>query len=273
MECQRSPGPIRLTDQALVAVTLARQHAAVAGRVATVADLVLGLSQEPDGSAGRVLRQRESAVVALARHPLPPRLAPLDVALSWAADDAVPRPACTLDLLAAAVEAGGAELADVLDTVGLPASDLLPEGREADGGSHERQYPGTETVGFDPRGGSAAPLTLDAALAVARTRAVAGGAVALLLAVAHGPQAEEPGQRPLPGREEVAEALGRVRARGEPERAGTRWDPGLAAVLHAARVWRGEGRVSAADLVRAAVLAGGEGPGAVLDEADASRSR
>lgn len=266
-----------LTDQGALAVALARARAAAADRPAQVVDLLVGLAEEPDGVAGRLLAGRVSAVVALSAHPPPPRLAPLDVAVSWAAAEAAPRPAGTGDLLDAALQVGGAELADVLDAVGLSATDVQPPGdmdwgwndprwgRLLDVWSQEgRPGPASETLGLRPPTDPDPGLTPEAARAVAVTRAIAGGAVDLLLAVAastgHVPDA-------IPGDPVVTiAALVALLERGARERAGGDWDRGLEAVLDAARTFRGTAPVSADDLVRAAAVAGGVGPAAVLEE-------
>lgn len=246
---ERQPVPATLTDQAVVAIAVARATAAAAGRDPTVADLLLGLAAEPDGVAGRLLRRRESALAALGDRPLPPRLAPLAVARDWAVADARPRPAWTRDLLSAAVEAGGAELADLLAAVGVDRAEVTPWAGLG----------GNETVGLQAPGAGPPGLTLAASRVVARVRARAGGALDLVIALAEDPAA--PPGLPDP------ETLAAVRA--GLERGGTdgRWDAGLDAVLDAARRWRGGQDVDTADLVAAATVAGGEGPGRLLDEA------
>lgn len=270
----------QLTDQAVVAVALARSRASAAGRSASVVDLLIGLAEEPDGVAGRTLGERVSAVVALAAHPLPPRLAPLDVAVSWALAEAAPRPGGTGDLLDAALQVGGAELADILDAVEL-GTDGCSSGRttvavergdrelaqaerdllllaEADGAA-------SETVGLRPPTDPDRTLSQEAALAVARTRAMAAGAVGLLLAAAGGSRHDDPDHL-LPAPEDLLAALAALARRGAPERTGEGWDLGVDTVLRAARTWRAPEPATTHDLVRAAEVAGGAGPAALLEE-------
>lgn len=184
-----------LTDQALVAVAVGHAHARAAVRTPTVADLLLGLAQEADGAAGQFLRTSEGPLTALAMRSLPPRLAPLDVARTWAVADRTPLPVWTVDLLAAVVEAGGTELRDLL----LAMAD-------------------------DPAVDVALPALGELAAAWARVAPAAGGL-------------------------------------------GAPWDAGLDAVVHAATTWCAGRRVEPADLVAAAVVAGGEGPGRLLEAA------
>lgn len=232
MECQRRS--LRLTDQALVAVELALLRA----EPGTVVDLLLGLAEEQEGAAGILLRQQPGALVRLTQRGLPPRLAPLDVALAWAAADAEPRPASTLDLLAAVREVGGAELRDLLEAVGLDV-----EVTSAASG---------ETYGLSAPDRPTARLSVEAELAIARARAAGDGAVDLLAGLVES--------------DALRTALDRVLATGLRERAGARWDLGVDAVVAAAHLWRGDEPVTAADLLRAAIVAGGEGPAAVLAE-------
>jgi len=267
----------RLTDQAAVAVALARARACAAHRPGHVVDLLVGLAEEPDGVAGRTLADRVSAVVALAAHPLPPRLAPLDVAVSWAEAEAAPRPAGTGDLLDAALQLGGAELADILDAVGLSAVDVENVHSDDSGwndprwgrlldvwGQNGRPGRASETLGLRPPTDPEPGLTREAARAVAVTRGMAGGAVDLLVAVAA--SSEHVGDAVLGDPVVTIAALVALLERGARERAGDDWDRGLEAVLDAARTFRGNAPVSADDLVRAAAVAGGAGPAAVLEE-------
>lgn len=262
-----------LTDQALVAVAVGHAHARAAARTPTVADLLLGLAQEPEGAAGQFLRTSEGPLTALATRSLPPRLAPLDLARGWAVADRTPLPVWTVDLLFAVVEAGGRELRDVLATVGIEPAALLPAddlrralGR---GGHHElgRRTVARETVGLRPPGAATGPLSPAADRAVARVRAVGGGAVDLLLAMADDPA----GDVALPALADLADAWTRVSpAAGSAPGGGWSggdWDAGLDAVVHAATTWCTGRRVEPADLVAAAVVAGGEGPGRLLEAA------
>lgn len=250
---------VRLTDQALVAVTLARVRAAREARVPTVLDVVLGLAEEPDGAAGRLLVQHASSVmVLLATRTVQPGLAPLDVAVRWAAEAACPRPADTTDLLGAAIEIGGSALRDTLATVNDPVSGLS---RPADW--HRSGELTRETFGMGAPGDRDETLTPVGARAVARTRAAAGGAVELVLMLADDPR-DELGQWNLPATDDLLAVLERLRQDGIPTAEGDAWDRGLEPVLDAARHF-GPARLPAADLLRAALLAGGTGPRALLD--------
>jgi len=253
--------PLRLTDQAVVAVALARARAAREARRATVLDLVLGLAEEREGVAGRLLDGHASgAIVLLATRSAPPGLAPLDVAVRWAAEAALPRPADTSDLLAAATEVGGSEFRDTLSAVNPPLAELRwPAGLS---------WPSPlapETFGLGAPGDLDEMLTPVGARAVARTRAMAGGAVELVRMLADDPR-DELRQWNLPSTDDLVGSLQRLQRDGIPAAEGDAWDRGLEPVLEAARRL-GTGRLPAEDLLRAAVLAGGTGPLALLDAA------
>jgi hypothetical protein len=172
---------VPLTDQARVAVHMARALADAQGTRPNVAHLVAGLAGEPEGIAGGALRLVHGEVAPrIAAHPaldalaLPP-LETADVALPVMA-----RPCWTLELLQAALRVGGADLAHLLAECGadLGAGDDLLEHR----------MPGPETLGDVLE----APETYgrlslldrgfshEADLAVARTRARAGDSADLL---------------------------------------------------------------------------------------------
>ena len=166
---------MQLTDQALVAVTLARQIAR--DRPVNAAHLLGGLAAEEDGAAGRLLRG-EPGWVRLATHPAvdAPSLPSFEAVLRAA--PAASRPLWTVDLLAAALRVGGEELDEVLDAVGVtpPEPDeleveesLQPDDRAAD------EEP-AETYG---RWSLDEDLTDEADLAVARARARGGASDAL----------------------------------------------------------------------------------------------
>lgn len=258
---------VRLTDQALVAVTLARQHAAAGGRAPQVADLLVGLATEPDGTAGRVLAAHASAASALATRSgaAPPRLPALDVAVGWAAGEVGERPVGTVDLLLAALEVGADDLTDLLERCGLPAGALatvrppaaapLRDAAEGDALA--------ETYGLDPAGAEAEPA---AARAVARTRAVGGGALTLLAALAV-EAATHPEAVPLdPGElaTRFAALPGAERRTVGPPADGD-WDAGVEAVVEAAGRIRRPGRpLRPLDLLRSAALAGGRGAAHLL---------
>lgn len=245
---------MRLTDQALVAVALARDAAAASGRWATVADLLAGLAAEPEGRAGRRLRARATAAAALAERAGSAPAPALDAVLRDAADKAAPRPAGTGDLLDAALTVGGPDVADLLVAAGYDR-DLDPAGVAP-------WDPDAETYGLavmdDPG------MSRCAARIVAQVRAGAGGAVAVILAVAAAPDAD--GAALLEDPDRLALALSRLRER-HPAAGTPGWDAGLDAVVTAAARLRGDKRTTTADLVRAAVVAGGSGPVAVLEEA------
>jgi hypothetical protein len=252
-----------LTDQALVAVTLARRHAG-SGR-ATVAHLVVGLASEPEGAAARLLRPHDAAAARLADRlgSAPPRLPSVEVALGWAAGAVRGRPLWTTDLLAAALEVGAADLADLLAACSLELADL-PEASPDGLTPHallDRAGALAETHGYDP---ADATFTPPAARSVARARALGGGAVALVVALA-AEHAVAPDAVPL----DPDELAVRLRATRRPDvlwlPAPDERDRGLDAVVDAACRIRAAGRrVTPLDLLRAALLAGGRRPAALL---------
>jgi hypothetical protein len=258
---------LRLTDQALVAVTLARGHAAAGGRGAHVGDLVVGLASEPEGAAGRRLGGYASAVTTLADRvaAAPPRLPALEVALGWCAGEVGRRPAGTVDLLLAALEVGAGDLADLLERCGLPLGALAAGQRPAaaplcSAGESDAL---AETYGLDPNAADAEPA---AARAVARTRAVGGGALTLLAALAV-EAASSPEAVPL----DPDVLAGRMRAlpdrgeRGIGEGADGDWDRGVEPVVEAAwRIRDPRMPLRALDLLRSAALVGGRGPSKLL---------
>jgi len=270
-------GPLRLTDQALVAVVLARAAAAAAGRDATVADLLVGLAEEPEGVAGRVLQGAEAVAVRLRAHPPSPRLPALEIALRWAADDVTGRPLGTADLLAAAVEVGGSELADLLAAVDGAwvahlVGDLPPRpgpGRAARLAAAwgDRLGPGAETLGLRPPGDPEPGLTAAAGRVVAHARAAGGGALDLVLAVAASVRPDDPARdllfpgEPLPGDDDLPDVDRLLMA--AQRLAADAQDPDLGAVVRAA-VATTPSPATEADLVRAAFLLGGPSVPALL---------
>lgn len=240
-------GAARLTDQAAVAVAVAR---ATAGRSSTVGHLLIGLATEPEGRAGRRLRERATAVALLidraGRCPAPP----LATALDAAAQQADRRAVSTVDLLDAAVRTGGVDLMDLLEQVGYH--------RDLDGwllGDVEQTwFDDAETLGWAPAGDA----TLDpvASRVAAQVRAVGGGAVHVLIAAAAAP---ELGDTLDP--ESLAGAAERL------DRTPT-WDAGLDAVVATAPLLAEQPPASLRDLVRAALVAGGDGPRTVLQAAE-----
>ncbi|MDQ3537832.1 MAG: hypothetical protein M3415_03395 [Actinomycetota bacterium] len=248
----------RLTDQALVAVSLARAAALASDRHATVADLLAALAAEGEGEAGRRLRNRSSAAAALAERAVSVPAPLLDTAVRNAVQQSGARAATTVDLLQAAVAVGEDDIADLLagagydrDLDGYLAEDLFGEL----GGAGE-------TYGLAPAG--APDLSEPAARAMAQVRAIAGGAVALLLAVAAAPDGD--GASLLPDPEALALAWSRLGGRGRGDEAG--WDVGLDVVVATAAQLRNGERTTTRDLVRACLVAGGDGPKAVVEEAD-----
>jgi hypothetical protein len=242
----------RLTDQALVAVCMAKQAASAGGRRATVGDLVLGLAGEGEGDAARLLSAHGNALVAL--HERAHRLArpspALDIAVAWASGDVADRPVGTLDLLRAACEVGGSDLADLLDSCGLSPAELRGAGSDA------AAPPAlVETRGFDPSGDP--DLDPPVSRAVARTRAAGGGAVTLLLALSL--EVVPPGEELLLDPDALSGRLDRLGPLAD--RTDPAWDAGVDAVLEAARRQRMRpGPLAVLDVVRACALAGGVGP-------------
>jgi hypothetical protein len=271
MQCQRepaSPRRVRLTDQGLVAVAVARESAAAHDRTPTAIDVLVGLGAEPDGWAGQLLRARGAALVSLAGRAAspPPGLAVLSDIVAAAADRAAPRPPGTHDLLAAVLTVGGADVDDLLERCGYATGDLWPdEGR--DGGSRggdeqarDRRAAVQETVTLVGPGLPA--LTVEAARAVGRVRAGAGGAVDLLLLLL----LDDEGHERL-GDAAVLSALAARRhlERTVPPRAArTPWDAGLAVVLDTVGDLASGREATPGDLLHAVLLAGGSGPLAVL---------
>jgi hypothetical protein len=234
---------VRLTDQAAVAVALARQ-AAVAPP--TAAHLLVGLATEPEGRAGRRLRERATAAARLraaADAPAPP----LDAVLARAATVATGRAATTVDLLDAAIAVGGEDVAELLERAGYQ--------RDLDGwlagDPDEDWFDDAETYGLRPHGDDL--LDPGAARVVAQVRAVGGGAVEVLVAGIAAPDAGLDGPDPRI----LADIARRLRSDAPG------WDAGLDAVLGAV-VDAGAGPASVHDLVQAAVLAGGNGPSLLL---------
>ena len=241
----------KLTDQAALAVALT--HAAAAGTPPTVAHLLIGLAAEPEGRAGRRLRERASAAAELLRSAGQvdaPALAP---ALERARTRAGNRAAGTVDLLDAALAHAGPALATFLVDIGYH--------RDLDGwlttDPATEWFEDAETYGFDPRGEAA--LDPAAARVVAQVRAAGGGAVEVLIAAAAAPDAG----MPTPDPRDLAATAARLRS------ASTAWDAGLEAVLRAAATLRDGGRVGVEDLVHAALIAGGDGPRLIAELTEA----
>ncbi len=250
--------PARLTDQALVAVSLARAAALALDRHATVADLLAGLAVESEGEAGRRLRNRSSAAAVLAERAVSVPAPPLDAAVRNAVQHSGARAATTVDLLEAALVVGTDDVADLLagagydrDLDGFLVDDVFGE---VDGAG--------ETYGLSPAG--ATDMDEPAARVVAQVRAIAGGAVALLLAVAAAPDAD--GAALLPDPEALALARSELDRRGRGDSPG--WEAGLDVVVGAAVRLRDGERTTTGDLVRACLVVGGDGPKAVVEEAD-----
>lgn len=237
----------RLTDQAAVAVAIAR--ALSAGTVATVGHLLAGLATEGEGRAGRRLRERASAAALLTQRVAALPAPPLETALARACASAGRRAATTVDLLDAAIAAGGCDIDDLLASAGYQ--------RDLDGwlagDPQDNWFEDAETYGFQPHGDETLDRT--ASRVVAQVRAVDGGAVALLIAGSAAPDAA------LPGPDPRALAAVAARLRGSSDR----WDSGLETVVQAARTLSDGPRVTVRDLLRAALVAGGDGPPLVLE--------
>ena len=242
----------RLTDQAAVAVALAR--AAAGERPATVADLLAGLAAEGEGRAGTRLRDRASAAAVLADRARTTPAPALEEAIRAAASRAGDRAATTVDLLDAAVTVGGAEVADLLDGAGYHRD--LDGWLVGDAGEGWFEHP--ETYGFQP--GGDAVCDASAGRVVAQVRAVAGGAVEVLIAAAAAPDSEVLGVDPSA----LAAVAARLDGATRPS------DAGLATVLAAAATLAEGEAVTVGDLVRAALVAGGDAPRLVLELADPS---
>ena len=236
----------RLTDQAAVAVELARRFAATT--TVTVAHLLAGLAVEPEGRAGRRLRERASAAAELGARAVDAPAPPLEDAVRAAAQHAGERAAGTVDLLDAALTTGGDDIADLLAAAGYD--------RDLDGwlltDPVEAWFEDAETYGFDPGDALLEPA---AARVIAQVRAVAGGAVEVILAVAAAPDAGVINADPT----DLAAIASRLRG-DDP-----RWDAGLDAVLGAAQAMSGGERLGVRDLVRAALAAGGDGPRLIVE--------
>lgn len=233
---------VRLTDQAAVAVTLAR--AAAAGADATVAHLLVGLTTEPEGRAGRRLRERGTAAARLVDRAAGTTAAPLEAALTRAAAAAGERAVGTVELLDAALAVAGEDLEALLVDVGYH--------RDLDGWLTAdpalEWFEDAETFGYDP-----APETqMDAAASrvVAQVAAVGGGAVEVLIAAAAAPDSA----LDMPDPRDLAATAARLGGHGE------RWDMGLDVVITAAQTLSAGQVVRVPDLVTAALVAGGDGP-------------
>lgn len=244
---------VLLTDQALVAVAAARQAGAQRSRPPTAADLLEGLAAESEGTAGALLRRPGNAAARLPGRvaTAPAALPSLEAVVARAAASSR-RPVASTDLLAALLEVAGADVVDLLAACGYDPRQLYRDATDEGAGT-------AETFGL----GSEPDLSADAATAVARVRAAAGGAVDLVVALAATPRGEA---LVAADADELAALRADLRRRGEEAAAGDEWDRGLDAVLGAARAWR-PAPLDADDLLRAVQTAGGVGPARLLDEA------
>jgi hypothetical protein len=293
MECQREPsdGPVRreaatpppvvrrvqLTDQALVAVTIARQVAHSHGRRPTAGDLLVGLATEPEGWAGHLLRAGgEGPVISLVSRAgsQPPALASLDESIVAAATRTSPRPPGTADLLVVALEAGGEDLGDLLAACALPDIDLRSVERRLRTTSwylaaEEGWGPTAETVTLT--GPDEPAMEPAAARAVGRVRAIAGGAVDLLSALDLDVSVD---LSDWLGTNRSELVLARLQLEREEPAAGTAgWDLGLGAVLDAARILAADEAISVGVLLQGTLVAGGAGPLAVVEAARTARAQ
>lgn len=242
----------RLTDQAVVAVALAR---VAAGRgEASIAHLLAGLAAEGEGRAGVRLRERASAAAELAYRASMTPAPHMECAMIAAIDRAQGRAATTVDLLDAAITEGGSDVADLLDAAGYS--------RDLDGwlasDPVEDWFEHPETFGFHPAGDEV--FDGPASRVVAQVRAVRGGAVELLVAAAAAPDAGIVAADPAV----LASAAARLRNQRDS------WDAGLDAVVEAAQTLAESDAVTIRDLVRAALVAGGDGPKLVLEVTDST---
>lgn len=246
-----APPRVRLTDQALVAVTAARQAGEASARHPTVADLLVGLAAEPDGQAGVLLRTHATSAARLLEHApaASPDLLAVEPVLARSAAREAPRAVPTRVLLAGLLEAGGTGVVGLLATCGYDPGELYRA-------AVREPALDSETFGL----GSDPDLAADAATAVARVRAAAGGAVALVVAIA-----ATPGGGDLLALDEGELSAVRASLRRAQDATGAGWDRGLDAVLDTARAWR-DPPLHARDLLCAAVSAGGEGPRRLIEE-------
>lgn len=239
-----------MTDQAAVAVALARSLAGPSEP--TLAHLLVGLVTEPEGRAGRRLRERASAAATLSERGATAPAPPLFEALGRAATASGSRAATTVDLLDAALRSGGNDVEDLLAGAGYQ--------RDLDGwltgDPDDDWFEDAETYGWHPDGEET--LDRSASRVVAQVRAVDGGAVEVLIAAAAAPDADSLSADPR----DLAAVAGRLGA-GRPRPA--TWDAGLDAVLTTARTLCDGRTATVRDLVRAAVVAGGDGPKLVLE--------
>lgn len=228
-------------------MALARRSAA--GGPVSVAHLLVGLTLEPDGRAGRRLRERPTAAAIVATRVGATPAPALDVALRRAGQQAGPRAAGTVDLLDAALAEGGPALEGLLEEAGYQ--------RDLDGwlatDPDLEWFEDAETYGFDPSGDPA--LDASASRILAQVRAVDGGAVEVLIAAAAAPESGRAGADP---RDLARTAL---RLRGSTPR----WDFGTEAVIRAAHALCDGRRVTVDDLLTAALVAGGDGPRLVAE--------
>lgn len=249
---------VRLTDQALVAVTAARRAAAVDEREPSALDVLVALATAEGAASARLgdLMAGLTRLAERARHGSP-RLAGIDDVLRWAGGAVTDRPLSTDDLLAATVELGGSELADALDAAGVPP-DTLATDPDDDPTTHV-----TETFGLDPAGSQGWPLPC--ARAIARARAAGGSATALAVAITVDPQ--------LPAPIDPDTVVHRLRQAVD----GADWrstvlarddDAGVEAVVLAAERGARNGVVDPLTLTQAARMAGGALPAGLLAPTD-----
>lgn len=253
-----------MSDQACVAVVLAR-HSAPTGHP-TVAHLLAGTAAEPEGTAGALLRERETAAGLLQARlaTSPPGLADLPAAVHAAAQTAGHRPVDTVDLAASALNLGGSLLEELLESCGYDGTSLhraLASAADSRGDPQRLR----ETMGLPPHGRHPV-LSRAAARVVAKVRAIDGGAVDVVLALA---VTDEEPVFTAEEAEAVLAACWRLRKRGE-DRAED-WDAGLDAVVSTAAIVRAAARASSMELLRAALLSGGRGPARLLQEAGPPR--
>ncbi|MGI9016169.1 MAG: hypothetical protein ACR2HR_03535 [Euzebya sp.] len=172
---------VHLTDQAEVAIRLARSLVGGTEGPANVAHLVAGIAGEPEGLAGTILRQRLGEIAPrILGHPAVGARSLPALETAFVALPITDHPAWTLELLHAAVRVGGQDLDYLLSDCGVglttSAPYLTPVMPSPAAAEHTAVSP--ETFGRMSLLDRA--FSRDADLAVARTRAAGGDSRSLL---------------------------------------------------------------------------------------------
>ncbi len=181
---------MHLTDQASVAVRVARSlggsggaraNVAPGGARANVAHLVAGLAGEPEGLAGTLLRQRFGELAPrIALHPSVAARALPSISTAFVALPVTDRPCWTLELLQAARRVGGEDLEHLLAECGAGLRDYADELDHHVVGPDQADERTEDPETFGRWSLLDRGFTRDADLAVARTRATAGTSRTLL---------------------------------------------------------------------------------------------